>query len=190
LNIHSNIDLEDLKLKLNNLVVIDVEASGFGVNSYPIEIAIAHVDGRFSHSFLINPETATAWHHWDKEAELIHGIQRSTLIDEGISVTEAVERLNSWLSDYQVVSDNSRFDQDWLDEIFREANDVAYFRVDSLQEESGSELVQIMHKLNKTETRKHRALDDVLQIIHEIKQSLIELEQTNRHSELGDHHER
>jgi DNA polymerase III alpha subunit (gram-positive type) len=181
--------LEELKLKLNNLVVIDVEASGFGVSSFPIEVAIAHIDGRFSDSFLINPETAKGWHHWDKEAEKIHGIQRLTLVKEGISVHEAAERLNSWLSEHHVVSDNARFDQEWLDELFREANNVAYFTVDSLQEDAGSELVQSMQNIQKIKKRKHRALDDVLQIIDEMKLALTQLEQSNHLSESGDHHE-
>ena len=46
--------------------IIDVEASGFGPYSYPIEIGVA-LDNGDKYCTLILP--APAWTHWDEEAE-------------------------------------------------------------------------------------------------------------------------
>ena len=47
---------------LNNPLIIDVEASGFGSKSYPIEIGVALNDGqRFCTLILPAPN----WTHWD-----------------------------------------------------------------------------------------------------------------------------
>ena len=53
--------------------IIDVEASGFGRGSYPIEVGFA-LEDREVQSYLIKP--ALGWDHWDPKAELIHGISR------------------------------------------------------------------------------------------------------------------
>ena len=46
--------------------IIDIEASGFGRGSYPIEVGFALPD-RTSYSFLIKP--AQSWTHWSEDAE-------------------------------------------------------------------------------------------------------------------------
>jgi len=56
--------------------IIDVEASGFGPMSYPIEIGIAMESGK-RYSILILP--ADEWTYWDEEAEKVHLITRDTL---------------------------------------------------------------------------------------------------------------
>ena len=47
---------------------IDVEASGFGRHSYPIEVGVVLPD-RESHCFIISPPTH--WSYWDPEAEAV-----------------------------------------------------------------------------------------------------------------------
>ena len=56
--------------------IIDLEASGFGRGSYPIEVGFA-LENREIYSFLIKPEAD--WTHWSEEAEEIHGISREQL---------------------------------------------------------------------------------------------------------------
>ena len=60
--------------------VVDVEASGFGRASYPIEVGFVLPNG---HSFcsLIYPEPE--WTHWDPQAETIHHISRELLLKKG-----------------------------------------------------------------------------------------------------------
>ena len=56
--------------------VLDVEASGFGRNSYPIEVGFVLPDG---HTFctLIRPQAH--WTHWDEQAAQTHHIPRKVL---------------------------------------------------------------------------------------------------------------
>ena len=54
--------------------IIDLEASGFGRGSYPIEVGLCLGDSS-SHCFLVRPEED--WQHWDPEAEKVHGISRA-----------------------------------------------------------------------------------------------------------------
>ena len=56
--------------------LLDIEASGFGRGSYPIEVGLARADGSVC-AFLIQPQNE--WTHWDPKAELLHGISRSRL---------------------------------------------------------------------------------------------------------------
>lgn len=52
-------------------IMLDVEASGFGRGSYPIEIGLAFPDGT-SVAYLLRPEPD--WVHWDEGAEQVHGL--------------------------------------------------------------------------------------------------------------------
>lgn len=84
--------------------VVDVEASGFGRASYPIEVGFVLPNG---HSFcsLIYPEPE--WTHWDPQAETIHHISRELLLKKrssrlrsGASAelsTEGSNGLHRWL---------------------------------------------------------------------------------------------
>lgn len=71
--------------------IIDLEASGFGRGSYPIEVGIA-LENREIHSFLIKPEDD--WTHWSDEAEQIHGISREQLQAEGMCIEDIALKLN------------------------------------------------------------------------------------------------
>jgi hypothetical protein len=66
-------------------IIVDIEASGFGVHSYPIEIGVAFNDGTKCCS-LIRP--GAAWTHWDSVAEQVHHVSRSTLETHGKPVAE------------------------------------------------------------------------------------------------------
>jgi hypothetical protein len=50
--------------------IIDIEASGFGVDSYPVEVGIVLSTGQ-KYCAIIKP--ADDWLYWDKKAELVHG---------------------------------------------------------------------------------------------------------------------
>ena len=67
------------------LPFIDIEASGFGAGSYPIEVGFILPDGS-SYCSLIIPEDD--WKHWDSAAEKVHGITRELLFQHGRSSTE------------------------------------------------------------------------------------------------------
>ena len=52
--------------------VIDIEASGLGAGSYPIEVGIVLANGFTYDSLIARPGF---WTHWDEEAEKITTVQ-------------------------------------------------------------------------------------------------------------------
>lgn len=109
--------------------IIDVEASGFGRGSYPIEVGFARPDGSIF-SCLIRPEPE--WEHWDDSAELVHGIPRTALIEEGEPVREVAEKLNQELRGEVVYTDSWGFDSTWLSLLFYHAGLSQLFRLETL----------------------------------------------------------
>jgi len=110
--------------------IVDVEASGFGAGSYPIEIGYVASDGS-SYCTLIRP--APNWTHWDPGAEAMHGISRDTLMRYGREPADVARELNARLSGKVLYSDGWGNDFAWLGKLFDEAGLVARFRVESLR---------------------------------------------------------
>lgn len=115
-------------------IIIDVEASGFGQGSYPIEVGLVLPDGS-PHCFLIAP--MRGWVAWDPEAEKVHGISRQALEDFGRPANQVAWRLNELLRDKTVYSDAWAFDMSWLGKLFEATHMPQEFRLASLQELMG-----------------------------------------------------
>ena len=111
--------------------VIDIEASGFGRGSYPVEVGLVLPDGA-RHCYLIAP--ARDWIHWDDAAEKIHGISRTLLSSHGQPIQEVAWRLNELLRGKTVYSDAWSFDMSWLGKLFDAANMLQAFRIAALTE--------------------------------------------------------
>jgi hypothetical protein len=111
--------------------VIDIEASGFGSGSYPIEVGVALPDGS-RHCYLILP--ARSWKHWDPEAEAIHGISRDCLQTYGRPVPDVAWRLNAMLRNHTVYSDAWSFDMSWVAKLFDAAGMLQTFRIADISE--------------------------------------------------------
>jgi len=109
--------------------IIDLEASGFGRGSYPIEVGVRMQDGSV-HAILIKP--AQGWDHWDESAENIHGISREHLAEHGKNVREVAIFLNELCRGLTVYSDAWSFDSSWLGRLYDEAEIVQRFKVDTL----------------------------------------------------------
>jgi hypothetical protein len=112
-------------------IVIDVEASGFGRGSYPIEVGMAMADGS-RHCFLVLP--TPDWTAWDDQAEAVHGISRELLADCGRPVTEVASQLNTLLRGRTVYTDAWSFDMSWLGKLFDAADAPQGFRVADIGE--------------------------------------------------------
>jgi len=111
--------------------VLDIEASGFGRGSYPIEIGFVLPDGT-AYCTLIAPDDS--WTHWDSEAERIHGISRSLLQRHGRSAHEVAAELNQRLAGRAVYCDNWAHDYAWLARLFESAAIAPTFRLRHLRE--------------------------------------------------------
>lgn len=110
--------------------ILDLEASGFGRHSYPIEVGYVLPDGG-SFCTLIRP--APGWTHWDPAAEQVHGIQRDTLARHGRSVAEVAGLLNQALAGQVVYSDGWAHDYPWMHALFAAAGLQPRFRLESLR---------------------------------------------------------
>lgn len=110
--------------------VIDVEASGFGKGSYPIEVGYVLPDG-FSHCMLIRPDPA--WRHWDPQAESLHHISRDLLLRHGRPVREVAARLNEQLAGRTVYTEGWGNDYTWLSILYEVADRQPSYRLDNVQ---------------------------------------------------------
>jgi DNA polymerase III epsilon subunit-like protein len=110
--------------------VIDIEASGFGRNSYPIEVGYVLPDGRAA-CMLIRP--ATQWTHWDEGAERIHGITRATLVAHGRALQDVAAKLNQDLAGMIVYCDGWAYDYVWLAALFEQAGMQPAFKLESVR---------------------------------------------------------
>ena len=110
-------------------VILDIEASGFGRGSYPIEVGVAMPDGQL-HAWLIRP--LDDWTHWQDHAEAIHGISRKRLLEDGFSLRTVADELNELLAGRTVYSDGWGVDRGWLSLLFHEAGVLQGFHLDSI----------------------------------------------------------
>jgi hypothetical protein len=107
---------------------IDLEASGLGPSSFPIELGIAlpgrAADGVWEvtlRSWLLRPEPR--WldrpDAWDPVAEEIHGLSLPRLLDEGLPLRQVVEEIDAHLAGCTVNADTGRHGSDagWLTEV-------------------------------------------------------------------------
>lgn len=111
-------------------VIMDLEASGFGAHSYPIEIGVALASGKTA-CYLICPRSD--WAHWDPTSEEMHGLTRDQLLRFGKPVKEVAYSLNQLLAEQVVYSDAWGYDQSWLALLFDCAGVKQDFRLEALQ---------------------------------------------------------
>lgn len=143
-------------------IIIDVEASGFGMGSYPIEIGLVLPDGT-PHCFLIAP--VRTWTAWDPEAEKVHGISRESLETYGRPVHEVAWRLNELLRGKSVYSDAWSFDMSWLGKLYDAANMPQTYRVASLRDLMADQQVSDWDAakakvISELDLQRHRASGD------------------------------
>lgn len=143
--------------------IIDLEASGFGRGSYPIEVGIALEDGSV-HALLIKP--AESWTHWDEGAEAIHGISREYLSENGKTPREVAIYLNDICGGQTLYSDAWSFDSSWLGRLFDEAEIIQRFRLDTitrlLNEDEMTKWSDMKDaKIKELNLEIHRAANDV-----------------------------
>lgn len=147
------------------MIIIDIEASSLSEESYPIEIGWAHRhDPNQVDEFLIRPEPT--WTDWAPEAQAVHGIAQEELRNHGISVHEAINRLNRYLEDKIVYSDRPGSELNWLIRLYRAGGfDSVPFHVRPVTSLlPPSKVESFWRRLGATSTP-HRALADARRII-------------------------
>lgn len=142
--------------------IVDVEASGFGSRSYPIEIGVA-MDAQNRYCSLILPPPQ--WTHWDRAAEKTHCITREILNQHGKPLVRVALELNHILDGLTVYSDGWGVDKPWITRLYAQAGLRQAFSVSPLERILTEPQMEIWHatkeKITKTlnQTR-HRASCD------------------------------
>ena len=110
--------------------IIDVEASGFGADSYPIEVGMVLADGD-CYCSLVQPETA--WKHWDPKAQAMHGHTRTQLLASGKTAATVARELNERAAGQTLYSDGWTVDLPWLRTLYQAAQIPMNFRVSAIE---------------------------------------------------------
>jgi hypothetical protein len=143
-------------------IIVDVEASGFGPASYPIEVGVAFDDGsKFCSLILPAPD----WSHWDESAEKVHRIARDLLETYGKPPREVAERLNELMAGRTAYSDGWVVDRPWLTTLFHHAGLEMRFGLSPLEMILTEEQMATWHDtkeriLGEVENHRHRASFD------------------------------
>jgi hypothetical protein len=142
--------------------VIDIEASGFGRDSYPIEVGVVLPDGK-AHCYLIKPPTP--WTHWDPAAEQVHGISRELLLDNGMEPLQIAQSLNDLLLGVMVYTDAWSHDLSWLGKLYAMTETTQLFKLESLRsllsEQQSARWHQTKEKvIAEFNLKRHRASTD------------------------------
>jgi hypothetical protein len=154
--------------KIAQPFIIDIEASGFGPASYPIEVGLALEPG-VKHCCLITPPES--WTHWDDAAEKVHGIGRGILHLHGRPAALVALGLNEILGRATVYSDGWVVDQPWLIRLFEAAGLRQAFSISPLEAILSERQMARWHDVKQEVMRdlsltRHRASYDA-QIIQE-----------------------
>jgi len=146
---------------------IDVEASGLGTRSYPIEVGLIKSDGSIYCS-LISP--ADDWSRqdervWDPSAEQVHGISRTILQAHGKPLVHVARELNRIAGGLTLFSDAWGNDYPWLAKLFDAADLPMLFTIESsrklLSEKEAARWQQAKQQvIAELQLRRHRASSD------------------------------
>ncbi len=144
--------------------VIDIESSGFGPLSYPIEVGLALEPGT-KYCSLIAP--ALDWTHWDAWAEEVHRIPRDILETHGKPATQVALRLNELLGNSTVYSNGWVVDQPRLTQLFSRAAVTRQFAISPLEMILSEHQIEVWPKVkqqvvSELALTRHRASADAL----------------------------
>lgn len=144
------------------LAVLDIEASGFGRDSYPVEVGFVRADGQ-SYCSLIRP--APGWTHWDPAAERVHRIALPTAVTRGRDALEVATQLNERLYGQTVYCDSWAHDYVWLSVLYEAAGLNPAFRLDDLrtlltEQEEASWGILKQQVTTEMRLQRHRASSD------------------------------
>lgn len=149
-------------------IILDIEASGFGVGSYPVEIGYVDVLGNV---WSAKVQPCADWLHWDSEAEKLHQQSRKALEADGKTVLEIASHLNVTFAHQTVFSDGWYQDFIWLHSLYEAAGLSPHFKLEDLSLTLTPEQKSIWHETKQSVRDalafpQHRAASDakVLQL--------------------------
>ena len=104
-----------MEIKVRDLFYIDFEASSLSLESWPVEIGMAWIEGAGvqSWSSLIQPDPSWDLEDWSKRSAEIHNIPYEELMTAP-AAGEVAEEVFARLSGKTPVSDNPEFEARWM----------------------------------------------------------------------------
>lgn len=108
------------------LLFLDVESSGLGEDSYPIEVALCD-DALSLRSWLVRPEPG--WTSWSVLAESLHGMGRDAVCRDGEPAAAVAHAMSAAAGDGWVASDAPEADGAWVDRLYAAAGLERPFRI-------------------------------------------------------------
>lgn len=149
--------------------IIDLEASGFGRYSYPIEIGIVRSDGkRFCR--LIKP--FDDWTFWEPSAQSLHGISRNDLLNFGVEPKQVCQEMNTFLGNSTAYSDGWVVDEPWLLQLFQRSHVSMRFHLSPI------EMILTEEQMNRWDDAKQRVLDELNLERHRASNDALIIQQT------------
>lgn len=144
--------------------IIDIEASGFGPHSFPIEIGVVK-SNKTRYCSLVIP--IPSWTHWSQSAQKVHGITLSMLAEYGNPIGTVCDELNGFLQGESVFSDAWSHDSRWLNTLFSAAKRQPSFKMRALehimQEDQFAHWdANKAHIVQQSKLTRHRASSDAL----------------------------
>ena len=142
--------------------MISMGGSGFGPESYPIEVGFVLPDGS-SRCTLIRP--LAHWTHWDEQAERSHPVPRETAVKQGRDGADVVAMLNESLMGQTVYCDGPAVDPTWLRVLFDAAQTAPTFELHNLHDLLSEREAAFWNVLKRQVTaemrlQRHRASSD------------------------------
>jgi len=124
-----------MTLKPDHLIFLDIEASGLGPDSWPIEVGLAWIVDQAvqTWSSLIRPEPDWDPDAWSDQSAIIHNIPREDL-DAAPKAIDVAHEVMERIAARHVISDAPGFDRMWMQRIF-EAIDIvppAFMHIDKV----------------------------------------------------------
>ena len=164
-----------------NYIVIDIEASSLGQNSYPIEFAWGS-PSRVIQSFLINPTRISSWTDWSVSSQNIHNISYSDLLKEGVTPRKAWNTIVQLFACHHVYSDKPSYDASWLHAFSALNTDTSLIQINDTRDlirrnldnrgENKTDVEQIYKRAAQVCPPTHRAATDVAYLLKAIELSL------------------
>ncbi len=150
---------------MNKIAFLDLEASGLGAASWPIEVGWCFEGGE-PETMLIRPADDWSQDAWDKNAEALHGLTFDSLRASGLPIGEVCNRLNQALEGVAVYSDAPDWDGFWLYRLFAAARVRQRFSLsdfgDLFSGLTPETIAAAVGKAKIAAPHRHRAREDVL----------------------------
>ncbi len=143
-------------------IIVDIEASGFGKGSYPIEVGYI---SRHAHPWCALIMPSAEWTHWDSSAEKLHHISRDVLLAKGKDPVEIARHLNDVFHHQTVYTDGWLQDFTWMNQLFNLAGISPLFKLEDLRSILSPYQQSVWHEtkqsiLNDLQLSRHRASAD------------------------------